>query len=80
MSVLLGSYRNRIVPAKNSLTRPKWMVVPLNQIVREGRRVCTPRSGSCVRFRRIVPVTLVDVAGLVPSTPVAEDVEIEFLV
>ena len=33
--------------------------------LREGS-VCTPRSGSCVRFRRIVPVTLVDVAGLVP--------------
>ena len=34
--------------------------------LREGS-VCTPRSGSCVRFRRIVPVTLVDVAGLVPG-------------
>ena len=34
--------------------------------LREGS-VCTPRSGSCVGFRRIVPVTLVDVAGLVPG-------------
>ncbi len=33
---------------------------------REGS-VCTPRSGSCIGYRRIVPVTLVDVAGLVPG-------------
>ena len=29
--------------------------------------ICTPRSGTCVGHRRIVPVTLVDVAGLVPD-------------
>ena len=29
--------------------------------------ICSPRSGSCIGHRRIVPVTLVDVAGLVPD-------------
>ena len=29
--------------------------------------ICTPNSGSCVGHRRLVPVTLVDVAGLVPG-------------
>jgi len=29
--------------------------------------ICTPRTGSCIGHRRIVPVTLVDVAGLVPD-------------
>ena len=29
--------------------------------------ICTPNSGSCTDYRRLVPVTLVDVAGLVPG-------------
>ncbi len=29
--------------------------------------ICQPRSGSCTAHRRLVPVTLVDVAGLVPG-------------
>ena len=29
--------------------------------------ICTPNSGSCSNNRRLVPVTLVDVAGLVPG-------------
>ena len=29
--------------------------------------ICQPRTGSCVGFRRSVPVALVDVAGLVPG-------------
>ncbi|MEE2606606.1 MAG: YchF-related putative GTPase [Candidatus Thermoplasmatota archaeon] len=29
--------------------------------------ICTPNSGSCTNHRRLVPVTLVDVAGLVPG-------------
>ena len=29
--------------------------------------ICLPNSGSCTGFRRMVPVTLVDVAGLVPG-------------
>lgn len=29
--------------------------------------ICTPNTGSCVRHNRLVPVTLVDVAGLVPG-------------
>ncbi len=29
--------------------------------------ICDPNSGSCKGFRRLVPVTLVDVAGLVPG-------------
>ena len=29
--------------------------------------ICTPNSGSCKAYRRLVPVTLVDVAGLVPG-------------
>ena len=29
--------------------------------------ICTPKSGSCINHRRLVPVTLVDVAGLVPG-------------
>ena len=33
---------------------------------REGS-ICEPNSGSCVGYRRLVPVTLVDVAGLVPG-------------
>lgn len=28
---------------------------------------CNPRTGSCENFRRLVPITLVDVAGLVPG-------------
>tara|TARA_Y100001935_G_scaffold38054_1_gene30464 strand:+ start:83309 stop:84577 length:1269 start_codon:yes stop_codon:yes gene_type:complete len=32
-----------------------------------GGSVCNPKSGSCVGFRRLVPVTMVDVAGLVPG-------------
>ena len=28
---------------------------------------CNPRTGSCKNFRRLVPITLVDVAGLVPG-------------
>ena len=33
---------------------------------REGS-ICSPNTGSCYGFRRLVPVTLVDVAGLVPG-------------
>ena len=33
---------------------------------REGS-ICEPNSGSCIGYRRLVPVTLVDVAGLVPG-------------
>ena len=29
--------------------------------------ICNPNSGSCIGFKRMVPVTLVDVAGLVPG-------------
>jgi len=29
--------------------------------------ICNPNSGSCAGFRRMVPVTLIDVAGLVPG-------------
>ena len=29
--------------------------------------ICSPNSGSCKGFKRLVPVTLVDVAGLVPG-------------
>jgi len=29
--------------------------------------ICDPNSGSCQGFRRLVPITLVDVAGLVPG-------------
>ena len=29
--------------------------------------ICNPKSGSCKGFQRLVPVTLVDVAGLVPG-------------
>ena len=29
--------------------------------------LCEPRTGSCIGFRRTVPVTLIDVAGLVPG-------------
>jgi len=29
--------------------------------------VCNPNSGSCLGFKRMVPVTLIDVAGLVPG-------------
>ena len=29
--------------------------------------ICTPNSGSCRGFQRLVPVTLIDVAGLVPG-------------
>ena len=29
--------------------------------------ICSPNSGSCIGFKRFVPVTLVDVAGLVPG-------------
>ena len=29
--------------------------------------ICSPNSGSCIEFNRMVPVTLVDVAGLVPG-------------
>ena len=29
--------------------------------------ICSPNSGSCIGFSRMVPVTLVDVAGLVPG-------------
>ncbi len=36
------------------------------EIERKGS-ICTPRTGSCIEHRRIVPVTLVDVAGLVPN-------------
>ena len=32
-----------------------------------GGSICSPNSGSCNSFRRLVPVTLVDVAGLVPG-------------
>jgi len=37
-----------------------------SDIQRKGS-ICTPRTGSCIGHRRIVPVTLVDVAGLVPD-------------
>ena len=37
-----------------------------SDIERKGS-ICTPRTGSCIGHRRIVPVTLVDVAGLVPD-------------
>ncbi len=40
---------------------------PLEADVSREGSVCTPRSGSCIGYRRIVPVTLVDVAGLVPG-------------
>jgi hypothetical protein len=36
----------------------------------DGKRkgsICTPNSGSCIEFNRFVPITLVDVAGLVPG-------------
>lgn len=29
--------------------------------------LCEPRTGSCISFRRTIPVTLIDVAGLVPG-------------
>ena len=29
--------------------------------------ICSPNSGSCVGFTRLVPITLIDVAGLVPG-------------
>ncbi len=29
--------------------------------------ICNPNSGSCVKFKRFVPITLIDVAGLVPG-------------
>ncbi len=32
-----------------------------------GGSICTPNTGTCRGFKRIVPVTLVDVAGLVPG-------------
>ena len=32
-----------------------------------GGSICIPNSGSCSGFKRLVPVTLVDVAGLVPG-------------
>ncbi len=32
-----------------------------------GGSICQPKSGSCSAHRRLVPVTLVDVAGLVPG-------------
>lgn len=32
-----------------------------------GGSICAPNSGSCSNFKRMVPVTLVDVAGLVPG-------------
>jgi len=31
------------------------------------KSICQPRTGSCSNYRRLVPVTLVDVAGLVPG-------------
>ena len=30
-----------------------------------GSSICNPRTGSCKDFRRLIPITLVDVAGLV---------------
>ena len=32
-----------------------------------GGSICSPNTGSCFGFKRLVPVTLVDVAGLVPG-------------
>ena len=32
-----------------------------------GGSICTPRTGACRKFRRLVPCHLVDVAGLVPG-------------
>ena len=32
-----------------------------------GGSICSPNTGSCSGFKRLVPVTLVDVAGLVPG-------------
>lgn len=32
-----------------------------------GGSICVPNSGSCSGFKRMVPITLVDVAGLVPG-------------
>ena len=32
-----------------------------------GGSICEPRTGACNEFSRLVPVTLVDVAGLVPG-------------
>ena len=32
-----------------------------------GGSICKPNSGSCIGFKRMVPITLVDVAGLVPG-------------
>ena len=32
-----------------------------------GGSICSPNSGSCSDYRRLVPVTLVDIAGLVPG-------------
>ena len=29
--------------------------------------ICSPNSGSCTGFTRLVPITLIDVAGLVPG-------------
>jgi len=35
--------------------------------INRGGSICSPNSGYCNSFRRLVPVTLVDVAGLVPG-------------
>ncbi len=40
---------------------------PFNEEDTRKGSICKPNSGSCVEFRRLVPVTLVDVAGLVPG-------------
>ena len=40
---------------------------PANEADPRKGSICKPNSGSCVKHRRLVPVTLVDVAGLVPG-------------
>ncbi len=40
---------------------------PEQEIDPRSGSICTPNSGSCNGFRRLVPITLVDVAGLVPG-------------
>ena len=40
---------------------------PLESPEGRGGSVCSPNKGACNRFARLVPVTLVDVAGLVPG-------------
>ena len=36
-------------------------------MIPERGSICTPRTGTCRKFRRLVPCHIVDVAGLVPG-------------